>query len=155
MPFVGRSAARKISQQFKTFNDFVVACRNENLLDLEGIGPKMSQGLCEFWNNPKTSGPAFDLFKELHVSNDLFVDSQEVLPLKDMTVVFTGSLTSMSRNEASEQAQKFGAKVSGSVSKNTTLVVAGPGAGSKEKKAQSLGVEVITEEEWISRVQNL
>lgn len=115
----------------------------------------MSQGLIEFWSNPKTANAARDLFQELNVRNDLFVSSQDVLPLAGQTIVFTGSLTSMTRNEAQEQAERLGAKVSGSVSKNTSLVVAGPGAGSKEKKARSLGVEVISEEEWVLRVKEL
>lgn len=155
MPFVGRAAARKFAQQFETLNEFVRACQEDRLLDVEGIGPKMSQGLIEFWSNPKTANPARDLFQELNVRNDLFVSSQDVLPLTGQTIVFTGSLASMTRNEASEQAEGLGAKVSGSVSKNTSLVVAGPGAGSKEKKARSLGVEVISEEEWVSRVKDL
>ena len=68
------------------------------------------------------------------------------------TVVFTGSLDKMTRSEAKAMAERLGAKVAGSVSAKTDLVVAGPGAGSKLKQATELGVEVIDEDEWLTRV---
>jgi DNA ligase (NAD+) len=73
-------------------------------------------------------------------------------PVAGMTVVFTGSLEKMTRDEAKARAASLGAKVSGSVSKKTDLVVAGPGAGGKLKEAEALGVKVIDEDGWLEMI---
>jgi DNA ligase (NAD+) len=75
-------------------------------------------------------------------------------PVSGQTIVFTGKLETMSRDEAKSQAERLGARAAGSVSASTDLVVAGPGAGSKLKKAAELGIRVIDEAEWAGIVKS-
>ncbi|MEL6725795.1 MAG: BRCT domain-containing protein, partial [Pseudomonadota bacterium] len=91
-----------------------------------------------------------ELLSELNIQDGEAPASESAVAGK--TVVFTGTLEAMTRDEAKARATSLGAKVSGSVSKKTDILVAGPGAGSKLKKAQDLGVQVMTEEEWIAFV---
>jgi DNA ligase (NAD+) len=77
---------------------------------------------------------------------------EKATPLAGKAVVFTGTLERMTRSEAKARAERLGARVSGSVSKNTDYVVAGPGAGAKLKEAHALGVKVLKEDEWLRLV---
>jgi DNA ligase (NAD+) len=86
-------------------------------------------------------------------SSDLYVVETLESPVSGQTIVFTGKLETMSRDEAKAQAERLGARAAGSVSASTNLVVAGPGAGSKLKKAAELGIKVIDEAEWAEIVK--
>jgi DNA ligase (NAD+) len=122
----------------------------EELQAIEGIGPVVAEALVDFFHEPYNIAVWDDLLAE--VAPPAYVSNVRASAVSGKTVVFTGSLETMSRDEAKAQAESLGAKVSGSVSAKTDLVVAGPGAGSKLKKAAELGIEVIDEAGWAALV---
>uniref|UniRef100_UPI0035CAEA07 NAD-dependent DNA ligase LigA n=1 Tax=uncultured Sphingomonas sp. TaxID=158754 RepID=UPI0035CAEA07 len=113
---------------------------------IEGVGPVVLQALGDFFHEPHNQKLWDDLLEQ--VTPPRFVVETRESPVSGKTVVFTGTLETMSRDEAKVQAEALGARVAGSVSAKTDLVVAGPGAGSKLKKAAELGVSVIDEAGW-------
>ena len=122
----------------------------EELTSVEGIGPVAVKALHEFFHEPHNREVWDDLLRE--VSPLDYVSNVRASAVSGKIIVFTGSLETMSRDEAKAQAEALGAKTSGSVSAKTDLVVAGPGAGSKLKKATELGIEVIDEAAWAAIV---
>ncbi|MFP5329696.1 MAG: NAD-dependent DNA ligase LigA [Alphaproteobacteria bacterium] len=116
------------------------------LSSVEGVGPVVAESLVDFFHEPHNREVLDDLMSE--VSPRPFVSEAEQTEWTGKTIVFTGSLEMMSRDEAKAQAERLGARAASSVSAKTDLVVAGPGAGSKLKKAEQLGIRVIGEEEW-------
>jgi DNA ligase (NAD+) len=120
------------------------------LISLDGIGDVVAESLVDFFSEPHNLEVVDALLK--HVKPTPLAAVAKASPVSGMIVVFTGELSRMTRDEAKTMAERLGAKVTGSVSKKTDLVVAGPGAGSKLKDAEKHGVEVIDEDEWFRRV---
>jgi DNA ligase (NAD+) len=118
---------------------------------LNGVGDVSAAALIDFFTEPHNSEAVDALLAEITIQDHVRT-SVTTSPVTGKTVVFTGSLAKLSRNEAKAQAERLGAKVSGSVSKKTDYVVAGEDAGSKLDKARELGVTVLTEDEWIALV---
>ena len=119
--------------------------------DIEGIGETVVDALVAFFSEPHNIEALDDLLDEVEVRP--FVRAAAAAsPVTDKTVVFTGSLEKMTRNEAKALAERLGAKVSGSVSKKTDYVVAGADSGSKLAKAREAGVTVLTEDEWLALI---
>ncbi len=118
---------------------------------VNGLGETVWEALRDFFDNPRNVEALDDLLTEVR-PNDYVVTVSADSQVAGKTVVFTGTLEKMSRSEAKAMAERLGAKVAGSVSAKTDILVAGPGAGSKLKTAQDLGVEVISEDEWFARV---
>ena len=112
-----------------------------------GIGPAIAEELAEFFDEPRNVATLDGLVAELTVE-----DAQQAASVESevagKTIVFTGTLETMTRPEAKARAEALGAKVTGSVSKSTDLVVVGADAGSKARKAAELGVRTVTEQEW-------
>jgi DNA ligase (NAD+) len=116
------------------------------LAAVEGVGPVVAEALVDFFHEEHNREALDDLLSEVRPKP--FVTDAKQTEWTGKTIVFTGSLETMSRDEAKAQAERLGARAAGSVSVRTDLVVAGPGAGSKLKKAEELGIRVINEAEW-------
>jgi DNA ligase (NAD+) len=116
------------------------------IIETPGVGPEVALALIDFFAEPHNVDAVEDLLGQLAPAD--VIHETRASEVSGKTVVFTGTLESMSRDEAKSQAEALGAKVSGSVSSKTDLIVAGPGAGSKLKKAAELGIVVIDEAGW-------
>lgn len=138
-------AAHKVSDEAQAAWD--------DMTGIDGIGAAVGLSLTDAFANERERGEIDRLVEMLRVvSPDAPTQDS---PVAGKTVVFTGSLEKMTRAEAKARAESLGAKVSGSVSKKTDLLVAGPGAGSKAKKAADLGIETIDEDGWLALIEGL
>jgi len=147
---VGIVTARDLLKCFGTIEELRRAALSEGgeaeLSSVQGVGPVVAEAVHDFFHEPHNREVLDDLLSE--VSPQPFVSDARQTEWSGKTIVFTGSLETMSRDEAKAQAERLGARAAGSVSVKTDLVVAGPGAGSKLKKAEELGIRVIGEDEW-------
>lgn len=150
---IGAGTARDLVRAFGTVTaiaDSALRSDLEALIAVDGIGPVVAQSLVDFFADAHNRAVWDDLLSE--VSPTAFINVTRTSAVTGKTVVFTGALETMSRDEAKAQALALGAKVAGNVSAKTDLVVAGPGAGSKLKKAADLGIDVIDEAGWAALV---
>ena len=121
------------------------------LAAINGFGEVAAEALVDFFAEKRNREVVDALLREVKVESYVVADTSGS-PVAGKTVVFTGTLEKMTRDEAKQQAISLGAKVSGSVSAKTDLVVAGPGAGSKLADAQKHGVKVLSEDEWLALI---
>ena len=148
---VGTATARLIAQHYHTFSAFMedmIASDTAKLLNIDGIGPAMAKDIVEFFQESHNISLINRLLEQITVS-DFNETIAKDTPFAGKTLVFTGTLPNLSRSEAKTKALAAGAKVAGSVSKNTDYVVMGADAGSKAKTAQELGIKIISEEEFL------
>ena len=147
---VGVVTARDLLKCFGTVEELRRIATGEHaqaeLASVEGVGPVVAEAVVDFFHEEHNREALEDVLSE--VRPQPFVSGARQTEWTGKTIVFTGSLQTMSRDEAKAQAERLGARAAGSVSARTDLVVAGPGAGSKLKKAEELGIRVIGEDEW-------
>lgn len=152
---VGAVTARDLMKNFVTLPRLREVATSDDgeaeLTSIDGVGPVVAEALRDFFHEPHNAAVWDDLLSE--VSPPDYLVEVRASSVSGKTVVFTGALETMSRDEAKAQAEALGAKAAGSVSAKTDLVVAGPGAGSKLKKATELGIEVIDEAAWAEIVK--
>ena len=147
---VGTATAYLIAKHYHTFANFMNAMVGQDLellVSIDGIGAAMAKDIVEFFKEEHNLEVIENLLKVIEIEDfEQIINTESELYGK--TVVFTGTLTSLTRSEAKSKALAMGAKVSGSVSANTDYVIAGENSGSKLKKAQELGVKIISEDEF-------
>nr|WP_323778779.1 NAD-dependent DNA ligase LigA [Amylibacter sp.] len=157
---VGETSAAMLARHYTSWENFFAAMKDareksgsawEELLNIDGLGAVMATALVDAFHTETTRNAIARLVQELDVQ-DVAAPDTSGSPVAGKIVVFTGTLEKMTRAEAKARAEALGAKVSGSVSAKTDLVIAGPGAGSKAKKAQDLGVELISEDDWLELI---
>ena len=145
---VGETTGQTLANNFGSL-EAVIAADTEALLEVDDIGPIVAGHIVDFFRNPDNLS-IIQALRDAGVSwPDIDQNAQASQPLKGQTWVLTGGMDIMSRAEAKDRLQELGAKVAGSVSAKTGQVVAGPGAGSKLTKAQSLDIPVMNEAEFI------
>jgi len=156
---VGETTAALLAKEFSTmqaFRDTAFAAAHQDeghdlFPEIGGIGEIVQASILAFFANDRNVQALDELLIEVQPKPyvvTISTDSQ----IAGKTVVFTGALEKMTRSEAKAMAERLGAKVAGSVSAKTDILVAGPGAGSKLKTAEQHGVEVISEDEWFELV---
>jgi DNA ligase (NAD+) len=157
---VGEQTAKLLAhhyESFKAWREAMIAAQKEgsaayrDLDDIEGIGPSVANDIVAFFGEPHNREILDDLAREIDIQ-DFKAPRASHSPIAGKTVVFTGTLETMGRNEAKAKAESLGAKVSGSVSNKTDYVVIGADAGSKAKKAAELGVKTLSEQEWLALI---
>ena len=157
---VGENVSKLLARHFLTWSKFIHIISlaqnsdSQEYFDLgaiDGIGTTVVSSLLSAFKTGEGRDRIEKLADQLNILDEILPDSDDNF-LSGKTVVFTGTLEQMSRSEAKSLAENLGAKVSGSVSAKTDLVIAGPGAGSKIKKAEELGVETLDETEWLSLI---
>jgi DNA ligase (NAD+) len=160
IPHVGEITGRLLARAYgsiEAFRDAMLAAAGDRggeayaeLDNIEGIGPTVAEAIVDFFAEPHNVEVVDGLLREVRPEPLEAIDHAS--PISGKTVVFTGTLEKMTRPEAKARAERLGAKVAGSVSKKTEYVVAGPGAGSKLKDAERLGLKVLSEDEWLDLI---
>ncbi|SCB57372.1 DNA ligase (NAD+) [Rhizobium aethiopicum] len=157
---VGETTAKLLARSYGTYEAFATAMKESaplsgdawnDLNAIEGIGEVVARAMVEFYKEPRNVEVIGRLLEEVtpaEAEQPVTTGSS----VAGKTVVFTGSLEKFTRDEAKARAESLGAKVAGSVSKKTDIVVAGPGAGSKLDKARELGVQTMDEDEWLALI---
>ncbi|MGV2099656.1 NAD-dependent DNA ligase LigA [Rhizobium sp. 21-4511-3d] len=157
---VGETTAKLLARSYGTYEAFTAAMQEaaplsgeawNELNAIEGIGEIVARAIVEFYKEPRNVEVINALIAEV-TPQEAEQPVTSGSPVAGKTVVFTGSLEKFTRDEAKARAESLGAKVAGSVSKKTDILVAGPGAGSKLDKARELGVQTMDEDEWLALI---
>jgi len=157
---IGQANARLLAKQYVSLGTLRQAMKDaavigsdalSDLNNIDGIGPSVAGDLIAYINEDRNRELLNDFESQLNIE-DFEAPDDSSSPIVGKTIVFTGTLETVTRGEAKAKAEQLGAKVAGSVSKKTDYVVTGPGAGSKAKNAEKLGVAILSENEWLALI---
>ena len=157
---IGQANARLLAKQYVSLGTLRQAMKDaavigsdalSDLNNIDGIGPSVAGDLIAYINEDRNRELLNDFESQLNIE-DFEAPDDSSSPIVGKTIVFTGTLETVTRGEAKTKAEQLGAKVAGSVSKKTDYVVTGPGAGSKAKNAEKLGVAILSENEWLALI---
>jgi len=150
--YIGEINSTIISNEFLTLENLMKSIKNIDLFkNIDGLGPKAVEHFIDFFSQKENLFTIKELEKIINIQPMKISQSNNFFTNK--SIVFTGSLSSLSRDEAKYLAKSKGAKILSSVSKNTDFVIVGDSAGSKKEKATSLGIKILTEEDFINKVK--
>ena len=149
--FIGEINSEILSREFKNINNFISSSQNTIVLsNVDGLGPKAISSIKNFFSFDQNILLLKNLSKILNI-NDIKIQNIDNF-FNGKNIVFTGSLNTISRDEAKHMAKKVGAKIISAVSKNTDYVILGEKAGSKAKKAKELNIDTMSEEEFLEKI---
>jgi DNA ligase (NAD+) len=158
---VGEATAKLLARNYMSLTNFLNAIKSaqnresedyKHLENINGIGPIVADKILGFFASPQNISILDDILSQIRVT-DFQVSRTMTSQLAGKTIVFTGALETMTRPEAKAKAESLGAIVTGDVSRKTDFVIAGPSAGSNERKAKELGIPLLTEAEWLEMVR--
>ncbi|HHI92090.1 MAG TPA: NAD-dependent DNA ligase LigA [Gammaproteobacteria bacterium] len=150
---VGETTAQNLAKHYRTL-EAIMQADEEDLQTVPDVGPVVATHVVTFFKQPHNREVVAQLREQGVHWPVIEVAETETLPLAGKTVVLTGTLSSLGRSEAKEKLQALGAKVAGSVSKKTDLVIAGEAAGSKREKAEALGIDILDESGLLALLEN-
>ncbi len=149
--YVGENNSELLSHFFQSKDFFIKKINSNNLIDdlgnIDGLGLKAVESLIKFFYDKKNKIEAFEILKHLTIE-----ENKQINKSNSKTILFTGTLETLSRDRAKELAKKYGFKISSSVSKNLDYLIIGQKAGSKLKKAKEIGIKILNEEEFLNLI---
>jgi DNA ligase (NAD+) len=148
--FVGKTVARDLANAFQNMSSLVKA-KEEDIADIDSIGPKIAESVVAFFNDDSNLAMV-DALQSAGLTFEVELQEQASQELTNLTFVLTGSLPTLTRNEATELIEQHGGKVTSSVSGNTDFLLAGESPGSKYDKAQERGISILSEEDLLAKI---
>jgi len=151
--FIGEINAEILAKEFKNIDNFISLSDNTSALaNIDGLGPKAISSIIEYFSHTQNLSLIKKLSKILDIKNNIISNSKNFFNNK--SIIFTGTLKSISRDEAKHMAKEVGAKILSSVTKNTDYVIVGDKAGSKEKKARELNLNIFSEKDFLKKIKS-